>query len=76
MGFILTPYHPNVFKKGNTKPVKHFKIIESVIKKFGQKNNLKVYGSFFPDNLGCKNKEFFDFMHPTNECLSRIDFSQ
>lgn len=76
VNFILTPYHPNVFKKGKTKPVKHITIVESIIKKFGQKNNLKVYGSFFPYNLGCKNKEFFDVMHPTNECLSRIDFSQ
>lgn len=76
VNFILAPYHPNVFKKGDTKAVKHFKIVESVIKKFGQKNNLKVYGSFFPYNLGCKNKEFFDFMHPTNECLNRINFSQ
>lgn len=76
INLILAPYHPNVFKKGDTKAVKHFKTVESVIKKFGQKNNLKVYGSFFPHNLGCKKKEFFDFMHPTNECLSRIDFSQ
>lgn len=76
VNFILTPYHPNVFKKGNIKPVKHFRIVESVIKKFGQKNNLKVYGSFFPYNFGCKNKEFFDYMHATNECLSRINFSQ
>lgn len=74
VNFILTPYHPNVFKKGDTKAVKHFKIVESVIKKFAQKNNLKIYGSFFPDNLGCKNKAFVDAMHPTNECLNKIDF--
>lgn len=71
---ILSPYHPNVFKKGETKAVKHFKIVESVIKKFAQKNNLKVYGSFFPDKFGCTNEMFFDVMHPTNKCLNRIDF--
>ncbi len=76
VNFILVPYHPNVFKKGDTKVVKNFKIVESVIKKFEQKNNLRVYGSFFFYNLGCKNKEFLDFMHPTNECLNRINFSQ
>jgi hypothetical protein len=76
VNLILTPYHPNVFKKGNTKPVEHFTVVESIVKKFGENNNLKVYGSFFPNNIGCKNEEFFDFMHPTNECLSRIDFSK
>ncbi|MCK5294213.1 MAG: hypothetical protein KAJ49_06130 [Arcobacteraceae bacterium] len=76
VNLILTPYHPNVFKKGNTKPVQHFTIVESVIKEFGNNNNLKVYGSFFPDNLGCKGKEFYDYMHGTNECLNRIDFSK
>jgi hypothetical protein len=76
VSLILTPYHPNVFKKGNTKPVKHFKLIESLIQKLGKDNNLKVYGSFFPNNIGCESKEFYDYMHGTNECLSRIDFSK
>jgi len=76
VNLILTPYHPNVFKKGNTKPVKHFKEIEKVVNSFVKKNNLKVYGSFFPNKLGCKNHEFFDFMHSTNQCLNRIDFSE
>jgi hypothetical protein len=76
VNLILTPYHPNVFKKGNTKPVKHFKLIESLVKKLGEDKNLKVYGSFFPNNIGCESKEFFDYMHGTNECLNRIDFSK
>jgi hypothetical protein len=76
VNLILTPYHPNVFKKGNTKPVKHFKLIESLVKKFGKDKNLKVYGSFFPNDVGCKGKEFYDYMHGTNECLNRIDFSK
>jgi len=76
VNFILTPYHPNVFKKGNTKAVKHFKLIESLVKKIGEDNNFKVYGSFFPNKIGCKSEEFFDDMHVTNECLNRIDFSK
>lgn len=73
---IMTPYHPNVFKKGKTKPVVHFTIVDEVVKDFSQENDVKYYGSFFPDRIGCLGDEFFDYMHPTNECLGRIDFSQ
>lgn len=74
--FIMTPYHPNVFKKGKTKPVVHFSVVEQVVNDFSRENNIKSYGSFFPDKLGCLDSEFYDYMHPTNECLGRIDFSQ
>lgn len=73
--FIMTPYHPNVFKKGKTKPVKHFMVIEKLIKTFTKKLNIKLYGSFFSEKIGCRGEEFFDYMHPTNNCLDRIDFS-
>ncbi|MFT5759377.1 MAG: hypothetical protein ACI9LM_004138 [Alteromonadaceae bacterium] len=76
LSLILTPYHPNVFKNGNTQPVKYYKSIENIVKTFGDENKLKVYGSFFPDIFGCKSEEFFDYMHPTIECLNRIDFSK
>ncbi|MEH6450098.1 MAG: hypothetical protein V7765_15600 [Oleispira sp.] len=73
---IMTPYHPNVFKKGETKPVIHMRIVEEMITSFSDRHYIKYYGSFFPDKIGCLNDEFFDFMHATNECLGRIDFSQ
>lgn len=76
VSLVLTPYHPNVFKKGDTIAVKYFKIIEKIIQEFSIKNNLKLYGSYFPDKVGCKGKDFFDFQHPSNECLNRIDFSK
>jgi hypothetical protein len=76
MHFILTPYHPNVFKNGKTKPVKHMNAIEGVVKKLASSKNIKLYGSFFPNKLSCKEDEFFDFMHTTNKCLNKIDFSE
>jgi len=74
VNLIMTPYHPNVFKSGQTKPVKYFKVIDETVKKLSQQNNVEYYGSFFPNKLGCKDSEFFDFMHATNKCLNRIDF--
>lgn len=76
VNIILTPYHPNVFKLGETKAVEHFRIIENTVQDFVLKNNIRLYGSFFPIKIGCKGEEFYDFMHPTNECLNRINFSQ
>ena len=74
--FILTPYHPNVFKKGDTKAVQSFKVIEEITRRFAQINNIQVYGSYFPRKLGCKESEYYDFMHPNEKCLNRIDFSK
>jgi len=75
VAFILTPYHPNVFKKGETKTVKHMKRIKNIILDIAKKYNLKIYGSFFPKDLNCKESEFLDFMHPTTDCLNKINFS-
>lgn len=76
IGLIMTPYHPNVFKKGQTKPVVHFTVVEEVVKRLSQEYGIKYYGSYFPNKLDCKENEFFDFMHATQECLGRVDFSQ
>jgi len=74
ISLIMTPYHPNVFKKGMTKPVSHMTAVEDLIKSLSQEQGIKYYGSFFPNKLMCKEDEFYDFMHPTNKCLSRINF--
>ncbi len=75
VNLVLTPYHPNVFKGGNTKLVIYITAIEKIIKKFSAENHIKLYGSYFPDKLGCTNEDFYDFMHATNNCLNKIDFS-
>lgn len=74
VNFILTPYHPNVFKNGETKPVLHMKEVEALALTLSKKYNLPLYGSFFPKKLGCKESEFFDYMHAAQECLNKISF--
>lgn len=76
VNFIITPYHPNVFKNGETKPVQHMREIENLAKILANKYNIKLYGSFFPENTGCKENEFLDFMHATSDCLNRIKFNK
>lgn len=74
VNFVLMPYHPNVFKKGQTKSVEHIIIVENKIREIAAKKNLKVYGSYFSDVLNCQENEFFDEMHPTIECTNRIKY--
>lgn len=71
---VMIPYHPNVFKLEQTKAVKYIESIDSIVKEFAEENNLKYHGSFMPDKFGCTNVEFYDFMHPTNACLNKINF--
>ncbi|MGE0739009.1 hypothetical protein [Sulfurimonas sp.] len=76
VNFIITPYHPSVFKDGEIKPVAHMKEVENMAKEIASKYNINLYGSFFPENIGCKENEFFDFMHATTECLNKIEFNK
>ncbi|WP_294919192.1 hypothetical protein, partial [Sulfuricurvum sp. PD_MW2] len=74
--FIFTPYHPVLFKAGNIKPVTHMTEIEKITKNLTKSYNIKTYGSYSPEKVGCKNDDFFDAMHPTTPCLNKIKFSE
>ena len=69
----MMPYHPKVFVI-EAKAIHHMRVMDKVVKEFSQKRDIKLYGSFFPDRLGCKEDEFHDVMHASNACLNRIDF--
>jgi len=75
VNFLMTPYHPNVFKKGKTKVVEYMKIVEKKVFELSDKYDIEVYGSFFPKKLNCNENEFFDFMHAKTSCLNKIDLS-
>jgi len=76
VNFIITPYHPNVFKNGETKPVQHMKEIENLAKILANQYRVNLYGSFLPENIGCKENEFLDFMHTTSDCLDKLGFDK
>lgn len=76
INFILTPYHPNIFKKENAKLINHITITEKIIHDFSSKNNIRLYGSYFPRKLKCKTEEFHDYMHGTSHCLDKINFAK
>lgn len=74
VNLILTPYHPNVFRAGETKPVRHMTEVERLMRHYAKSKKIAIYGSYFSNKVGCKASEFFDYMHPTTECLDRISY--
>lgn len=76
VNFIIVPYHPSVFKNGDTKPVRHMKEVENIAKQLANRHNISLFGSFSSEKIGCKEDEFFDFMHPTKKCLDKLNFDK
>lgn len=75
VNLLMTPYHPNVFKKGKTKVVRYMNIIEEKVYELSAKYGFNIYGSFSPNKLNCKENEFYDFMHAKTNCLNKINLS-
>lgn len=71
--FILTPYHPYVWTLKNEPIVTAMIEVEEVIHSFAKKNKIKIIGSFNPKNVGCNEFEFFDALHPSSECLAKLE---
>lgn len=73
VSFIITPYHANVFKV-QSKVVEHIAAVETLVYELSRELSCRVLGSFYPDKIKCTDHEFYDFMHPTTECLDKIKF--
>lgn len=73
VSIITTPYHAKIFLKKNITWA-HIDNMSSLINKISTNLNLKIYGSYYPDKLGCKDNEFIDFMHAHTGCLNKINF--
>ena len=68
---ILSPYHPKLYDiiKKEQKP--HIKI-ESEFRNLANKLNIQIIGSYDPAITGCVNIDFYDGMHPKDECIKKI----
>ena len=71
VNFILSPYHPEVYRKMvEEKPI--FLEIEDWFIAFAKKNNVRVIGSYDPISLGFTNNDFYDGMHPKTSCMQKL----
>lgn len=71
--FLLTPYHPEVWKLKNEPIVEAMIRVEKKIHEFAKTNKMSVIGSFKPENLGCKRNDFIDTFHASNNCLTKLE---
>lgn len=68
---VLSPYHPNLYQRiKNERPI--YLEIESNFREFSRAHNVKIIGSYNPDNVGCKGQEFYDGMHPKHSCMGKV----
>jgi hypothetical protein len=70
--FILTPYHENVWKVPDSRTTRALRETESVAKELARDMGVLLIGSYDPRAVGCLPSEFYDFMHPTADCLEKV----
>ncbi|MDC0078614.1 hypothetical protein OAJ46_00500 [Candidatus Pelagibacter sp.] len=69
---LMTPYHPDVFKKKGQPVLTAIKIVEETVHEIANKNNLQVIGSFYPEFSNCDKYEFWNSNHAKTTCLKKL----
>lgn len=70
VNLVITPIH---FEKINDiDSLRKYILLDKVLRRFSNKNNIDIYGSFFPNELDCSSSEFYDSMHPKLECIKKF----
>lgn len=64
---FLSPYHPLFYENLKSLPA-----VEAAFREIAQRNGLDVIGSYDPAALGMDETDFFDYWHPTPECLAKL----
>ncbi|MGG5872025.1 acyltransferase family protein [Pseudomonas peli] len=69
--FVLSPYHPTLFELMRLEDRK-FLEIESIFREIAGSNGIQVIGSYDPVKVGCSYEDFYDGMHPKDECMAKV----
>lgn len=69
---LMTPYHENVLKAPKSLNALAIKATEPIVLNLAHNLGIMVIGTFDPQMFGCLSNEFYDFMHPTAECLTKL----
>jgi len=68
---VLTPYYEPSFKLTiNEMPV--YLDIEKKFMKLASKHKIKIVGSYDPKLADCEIGEFYDSMHPKDDCMKKL----
>ena len=71
--FLLTPYHPEVWRLKNEPIFQAVVQTENIMKIISRDMNIDLIGSFNPQKINCSEKEFHDFLHPSKSCLRKLE---
>lgn len=69
---LLTPYHPNSFKKKYSKFQKYFTQVEQIARQLSVEMSIKIHGSFYTSNPACGPYDFYDYMHAKWPCIDAL----
>lgn len=69
---LMTPYHPNVSKAPESPNARALAATEPIVRYLGSQLDLRVIGTYNPVTAECMDTEFYDFMHASPECLSKL----
>jgi len=68
------PFHPDVFRDNPEGVARYLAPAEARLDALAARHGLARFGSYRPDEVGCRPLEFKDLRHPLPECLDRIDW--
>lgn len=67
---FLSPYHPEIYKVMESE-YSSFTDMEELFLMIAQLKNVNIVGSYNPEKVGCFENEFYDLMHPKEECIKK-----
>lgn len=70
VSFFWCPFHPLYYKRvmDMKGAVNAFEYVDD----YARKNNIKIIGSFNPDDVGFKNTDFYDAAHARKEAIDKL----
>lgn len=71
---LRVPFHPDVFREEPERVAAYIAPAEAIFAELAARHDLATVGSFRPERVGCRRREFKDLRHPLPECLDRIDW--
>jgi hypothetical protein len=68
---VLSPFHPKLYTQMRLHDRK-FLEIESIFKEVAVMYGVQLIGSYDPAKVGCSPEDFYDGMHPKDNCMKRV----
>jgi hypothetical protein len=68
---VLSPYHPSLYDLMRLQDRK-FLEIESIFNDIALTYGVQLIGSYDPTKVGCSSEDFYDGMHPKDNCMEKV----